>query len=127
MYVTLKEGERLTRHPIAMFIGVFTGAHGLNCEVYQAIVLPHAIKDLQEDYRHHVDGLHQFAHERHSVNYQADMISQLDCKLESSENIPGKVPRPSSVLNDRPGADGQSLHVDSSVPRNLDKKTEPAQ
>ena len=41
-----------------MFIGEFTGAHTQYCDVYQAILLPHAIADLEADHPNHVSELY---------------------------------------------------------------------
>ena len=99
VYVRSKRGNKPTRIPFAMFIGEFTGAHTLYCDVYQAILLPHAIADLEADYPNHVSELYQFAHDKHQIAHSPvnEIISQLDslvdppagsCSLLATDPVP---------------------------------------
>ena len=86
VYVTTKNGSGFTQIPFGMLIGAFVGPTHRKfwcCDVYQAIILPHAIADLEADYPGHVKDLYQFAHGKHQIASSPvdNIISQFDCKI----------------------------------------------
>ena len=75
-----------------MLIGAFVGPTHRKfwcCDVYQAIILPHAIADLEADYPGHVKDLYQYAHDKHQIASSPvdDIISQLDCRVNPPDNL----------------------------------------
>ena len=91
VYVTTKNGSGFTQIPFGMLIGAFVGSTHRKfwcCDVYQAIILPHAIADLEA--MDHVKDLYQYAHDKHQIVSSPvdDIISQLDCRVNPPNNLP---------------------------------------
>ena len=92
VYVTTKNGSGFTQMPFGMLIGAFVGPTHRKfwcCDVYQAIILPHAIADLEAEYPGHVKELYQYAHDKHQIASSPvdNIISQLDCRVNPPDNL----------------------------------------